>query len=519
MLFNSFQFIFIFLPITLYIFYLLRKYINNDLSIIFLVVASLIFYAYWKYQYVYLLIISIILNYTCGNLINKSRYKKVYLIAGLIFNLGLLGYFKYTNFLLEIFNSVDNQNYHRLDIVLPLAISFFTFQQISFLVDSYKGITRESRFIHYCLFVTFFPQLIAGPIVHHKEMLPQFDKLGKYNKNDCTKNITIGLSIFVLGLFKKVLIADGVALYATPVFNAAEHGHVLTFLDAWIGVLAYTFQIYFDFSGYSDMALGLARMFGIILPLNFYSPYKARNIIEFWRRWHMTLSRFLRDYIYIPLGGNRHGVSRRYINIMLTMLLGGIWHGAGWTFIIWGLLHGVYIVINNLWIFLCKTNVYFKKCQDAIPGFLFLLVTFFSVVLAWVPFRTESFNGMLNMYKAMFGANGILLPSYFKHKLVSLVPVLQDFGIVFGKVKYYAGEAQVFYYLVLFFIIWFLPNVQQVFCKYNPSLETEKRIYKEESESMLVWSPKLTWSLVLGVIAAICINSLNKVSEFLYFQF
>ncbi len=290
-------------------------------------------------------------NFLVGNRLVRIRRKgykhsvRGALVVGIAFNLGTLGYFKYFNFFVETANVVFNAGFNFDEIILPLAISFFTFQQITFLVDAYRGKACDYNFLHYALFVTFFPQLIAGPIVHHAEMMPQF--LKRKTGGLSNASIAVGGSIFLLGLFKKVVLADNVAAYATPVFAAASAGQELTLIESWGGVLAYTFQLYFDFSGYSDMAIGLARMFGIVLPLNFNSPYKAASIIDFWRRWHMTLSRFLRDYVYFPLGGSLRGRMKRHINLMITMLLGGLWHGAGWTFVVWGGLHGIYLMILN----------------------------------------------------------------------------------------------------------------------------------------------------------------------------
>ena len=349
MLFNSYEFIFLFLPIVLLGFHLIGKQGHHRVAIAWLVGASLFFYGWWNPAYLLLMLFSVLFNYSVGvSLSNTSGRKllsKTILTIGVSVNLAILGYFKYANFFVDNLNALSGTNLILNEVILPLAISFFTFQQIAYLVDAYRGKTKEYNFLHYCLFVTFFPQLIAGPIVHHKEMLPQFAKDAVYKLR--SKHLAIGITIFALGLFKKVVLADGVSVYATPVFNAAEAGVMLTFFEAWGGALAYTFQLYFDFSGYSDMAIGIARMFGIRLPLNFNSPYKATSIIDFWRRWHITLSRFLRDYLYIPLGGSRKGRVRRYINLMTTMILGGLWHGAGWTFLLWGALHGFYLMINH----------------------------------------------------------------------------------------------------------------------------------------------------------------------------
>jgi len=330
MLFNSDLFIFIFLPIVLFGYYWFGMY-KSLYSVIWLVLASLFFYSWWNPPYLVLILGSMLFNFYCGKYIGKtldthrSRVAKIILWLGISLNLLVLFYFKYSNFFIDNINKVFEVGLVVETIILPLAISFFTFQQITFLVDSFRGETRDYYFHHYALFVSFFPQLIAGPIVHHTEMMPQFDKRETYQF--FWENISIGMSIFIIGLFKKVILADNLALFSTPVFDFALINNSITFFEAWGGALAYTFQLYFDFSGYSDMAIGIARMFGVILPLNFNSPYKSASIIEFWRRWHMTLSRFLRDYLYIPLGGSRKGNLRRYVNLMLTMLLGGLWHG------------------------------------------------------------------------------------------------------------------------------------------------------------------------------------------------
>ena len=290
-------------------------------------------------------------NYVIGNSLNtkkeenkKSFSKKSILIFGIVANLSLLGYFKYADFFIENFNIVAQTNINLFNLLLPLAISFFTFQQIAYLVDSYRQETKEYDFLNYALFVTFFPQLIAGPIVHHSEMMPQF--ANKWNAVKKYKNIALGLFIFSIGLFKKVVIADTFAVWASAGFDTAT---TLNLFEAWATSLSYTFQLYFDFSGYTDMAIGIALLFNIKLPINFNSPYKARNIQDFWRRWHITLSRFLRDYVYIPLGGNKISSFRTYSNLLATFVIGGLWHGAGWTFIFWGFLHGMALVIHRAW--------------------------------------------------------------------------------------------------------------------------------------------------------------------------
>ncbi len=309
------------------------------------------FYGWWSTTYIPLLLASIVFNYTVGYIIAKNHERaraksKAALYVGVISNLLLLCYYKYSNFFLGEVARSTGVHMPTLELVLPLGISFFTFTQIAFLVDAWKGKAQEYNFWHYLLFVTWFPHLIAGPILHHGQMMPQFKDPEIYRIR--SRNISIGVALFAVGLGKKLLLADPISTYADPVFHAAATGQAIGPMIAWVGAIAYTLQIYFDFSGYSDMAVGLSMLFGIHLPINFNSPYKARNIIEFWRRWHMTLSQFLRDYLYIPLGGNRKGETRRLVNLMLTMLLGGLWHGANWTFVIWGALHGAYLCINHM---------------------------------------------------------------------------------------------------------------------------------------------------------------------------
>ncbi len=322
MLFNSYSFLLAYLPVTLLGFFLVGRF-GKAAGAAWLSACSLFFYAWWDYRYVILLLASICINYFIGGYIARrsatahGRRALGIAVAG---NLVLLGYYKYADFFLSSANAILGTNWPILGIILPIGISFFTFTQIAFLADAYAGKVTEYRFIYYVLFVTYFPHLIAGPVLHHKEMMPQFDEDCNYRPD--AANFAVGLTIFAIGLAKKVLIADNLAIYAAPVFS--PEATAPTFFIAWGGILAYTFQLYFDFSGYSDMAIGLSRLFGVRLPLNFNSPYKARNIADFWRRWHMTLSRFLRDYLYIPLGGNRHGTFRRQINLMTTMVLGGL---------------------------------------------------------------------------------------------------------------------------------------------------------------------------------------------------
>ena len=494
MLFNSYEFIFIFLPITFFIYF----YLNSKRLIIaskgFLVFSSLFFYSWWNVAYLPLILVSMLFNYVIGNTLsqsneeqkkglNKTFSKKSILIFGIVANVSLLGYFKYADFFIENFNLVTNSNIELLHLLLPLAISFFTFQQIAYLVDSYKAETKEYDFLNYALFVTFFPQLIAGPIVHHKEMMPQFANVKNKVKN--YKNIALGLFIFSIGLFKKVVIADTFAVWATAGFDTAT---TLNFFEAWATSLSYTFQLYFDFSGYTDMAIGIALLFNIKLPINFNSPYKALNIQDFWRRWHITLSRFLRDYVYIPLGGNKKGSFRTYNNLMTTFIIGGFWHGAGWTFIFWGFLHGLALSIHRLW-----QNLGFKMWT-----WLAWLITFNFVNIAWVFFRAKEWDDAIKVLTGMIGLGGINLPNPLANKLA----ILKEYGIEFGgwvaNIDSDGGKSLVPWLIVAFLLVLVFKN------------SMEKR------DTFILNYKTL-------ILTAIClvggILSLNKVSEFLYFNF
>lgn len=495
MLFNSYVFIFLFLPITLAGFFILGSNLNKRAAIFWLVLCSLCFYGWWNPKYIILIIASILFNYGLGVVLNKNRSRGL-LALGVAVNLGLLGYFKYTNFLIDNLNVLVDPDVNVPDIVLPLAISFFTFQQITYLVDIYKGRMREYEFVHYMLFVTFFPQLIAGPIVHHSEMLPQFRNLPAKLFN--TSNLSIGFIVFSIGLFKKVIIADGCASYVSPVFDNAEAAVAIGFTEAWLAIFAYSFQIYFDFSGYSDMAVGLGYMFGIRLPLNFYSPYKATNIIDFWRSWHITLSRFLRDYLYIPLGGSRKGKTRRYANLMITMLLGGLWHGASWNFLIWGGLHGSYLIINHAWIKL-KTSLNFAP--ENVPGpyarILSTMITFMAVTVAWVFFRAETLAGAANMLQAMTS--------------VGQGQPAPDGGVTLATVAWFGAIGVV---------VWLFPNTHQFMRDQAPGLIAglKTRVYALPA---IRWQEGVGWSMLVSLLflASVIDFGGGRVSEFLYYQF
>ena len=497
MLFNSYEFILVFLPVTLIGFFACGRFGWRRGAKAWLTVASLCFYGWWDPRYVVLLVGSILFNFSVGRRLCRPAARgadRGFLVLGVGVNLALLAYYKYANFFLDNLNATVGTHWQLAAVVLPLGISFFTFTQIAYLVDAYRQEVHEYRLLDYSLFVTFFPHLIAGPVLHHREIMPQF--AADATLRPSASNFSVGLTIFAVGLFKKVVLADGVAQFATPVFAAANAGEPLTLLSAWGGALAYTLQLYFDFSGYSDMAIGLARLFGIRFPLNFNSPYRAASIIEFWRCWHMTLSRFLRDYVYISLGGNRQGRARRYVNLLVTMLLGGLWHGAAWNFVLWGALHGVYVVINHAW----------RAVQRALPAWLRPLagwgtsagyaLTFLAVVAGWVLFRADDLDSAWRIYQAMAGVHGITRAD-----------------------PYYFGAREVRWLAALLAISWFAPNVQQMLSKSTPALETYPGEIRPLGIRWLQWRPAIGWALVCGTLSLFSITRLSHVSEFLYFQF
>ncbi len=523
MLFNSYVFLFFFLPVCLLVCQILSQANHKKYVIPWLIVSSLFFYAWWHATYLFLIIFSIIFNYALSLVIkpDKTGKSRFYLILGISGNLAALAWFKYAGFLVALINDIFSTEIQSISVVLPLAISFFTFQQIAYLVDKYKNEAAESTFVNYCFFVSFFPQLIAGPIVHHKEIFPQLDKIKRFIFDQ--ENISVGITIFTIGLFKKTVLADSAAIYADPVFYAAEQGVTLSFFEAWCGTLAYTFQLYFDFSGYSDMAIGLARIFGIRLPVNFYSPYKATSIIEFWRRWHITLSRFLRDYLYIPLGGNRKGKSGTYLNIMITMFLGGLWHGAGLNFIIWGMLHGVYLVTNHLWIGMLDNMKLGVFRQTKVYKFMAWVLTFMAVVFGWAMFRAESLDGACEIMKAMAGGNGISLQMALAPYLAEYKEIINFTGIVFNGL--FVNElvdwkwSGIVILLIMLIIVVLFPNTQQIMIKYNPVLETRSGNWPASAMSQLLWKPARGYAVMTGLALLMAVLMISRTSEFLYFQF
>ena len=510
MLFNSWVFIFIFLPIVVSTYYLIHR-VNKNLPPLFLLAASLVFYSYWSINYLVLLIGSILLNYGFGSTIaiqltKRKSLSRTLLVIALLVNLSILGYYKYTDFFLTNTAVLLGTEFSIPNIVLPLGISFFTFTQIAYLIDAYNGKVKSFNFIHYSLFVTYLPHLIAGPILHHKKMTSQFEDPKTQILR--VENITIGLCYFTIGLGKKVLIADTFAKYVDPIYASLDSGTSPTFFLAWLGAIAFSFQIYFDFSAYSDMAIGIARMLGVELPINFNSPYKAKNISDFWRRWHISLSNFLRDYLYIPLGGNRKGRARRYLNLMITMLIGGLWHGANWTFIFWGGLHGFFLTVHHL--FRGTRAADRVKMQRKFPrarNVISVGVTFACVVLSWVVFRSSNLESAIEMLKGMFFLNGISFP--YSASVYKQSPLLSwmnpQFDGMFPGVEGIKTLKLGLELIVASVIIWILPNSQEILSAKNLENMSPKRV--------------TIYGISLGLIFTFSVSSLFLTVPFIYFQF
>jgi alginate O-acetyltransferase complex protein AlgI len=489
MLFTSPEFLLGFLPLTLAGFHLLRRAGGAQLCVPWLFAASMGFYAWWSPRFLILLIVSMLVNWVDARAMARfvDLRRKALFVLGLVWNLGILAYFKYADFFISSLDAASGLDWPLLHIVLPLGISFFTFQKIAYLADIHAGLAKPGPLADFALFVFFFPQLIAGPIVHHAEVMPQFRAMAEMEReHDYWLDAAVGLTLLLIGLVKKVCVADQLAPYAAKVFDHAGHGSFrIGLLAAWQGALAYTVQLYADFSGYSDMAIGLARLFGVRLPANFNSPYKSLSIIEFWRRWHMTLSRFLRDYLYFPLGGNRKGSVRRYLNLMITMLLGGLWHGAGWTYVAWGGLHGLYLLVNHAW----RGFAWFK-----LPSVVSWALTLIGVIAAWVFFRANDFASAANIVAGMFGLHGAGDP---------IPGVKKGTGVIIASV-----------FLAATLI---LPNSQQIMRRFAPVIgpvEAPRGLVQR-----IVWSPSaLTAALGAGAIIAVVLFSWGT-TEFLYFQF
>jgi D-alanyl-lipoteichoic acid acyltransferase DltB (MBOAT superfamily) len=512
MLFNTFGFIFAFLPIVLAGFFTIAR-CSQHWAAVWLAIASLAFYSIWDYHYLPLLLISIIANFGASGAILNATWtsRKPILVAAIAANLALLAYFKYANFFISSVNQVAGADVVQpMHIILPIGISFFTFTQIAFLVDTYQGKVSEYKFSHYLLFVTYFPHLIAGPVLHHKEMMPQFKDHATYRLS--WESVAVGMTMFVIGLAKKVLLADNIAPMANPVFEPGAHPGLI---EAWVGTIAYSLQLYFDFSGYSDMAVGLSQLFGVRLPFNFDSPYKARNIIDFWRRWHMTLSRFLRDYLYIPMGGSRNGPVARYRNLIVTMLLGGLWHGAGWTFVLWGGLHGLYIAVNHYWHFL-RRKFGWEKSYGTLGAWSAHVLTLLAVMIAWVFFRAIDVTAARDVLAGMSGLNGIDLPAWSKAKLGWLAATGAQ--LRFEGIRWIDFGSLMHLPLLLLGVLLalFFPNSQEIMSGLRPQFQPASRALRNQ---LILWRPNWTWVSIVSVVFLACVFSLNRATEFLYFQF
>lgn len=501
MLFNSYNFILIFLPAVL-LGAVVTQHFGQKWIKGWIAAASILFYAQWSFDFVYILLASITVNYTLARAAlgapARSGRRDALVLIGVGLNLALLGWFKYAGFLTANLNAVAGTAFDLGAIALPLGISFFTFQKLALLIDIKRDQVRDISLLDYLFFVTFFPQLIAGPIVlfpdiHDRLLRP--DGVGVR-----VDRVAVGLSIFAFGLAKKTFLADKMAGVATPLFNAAQAGRSLAPAEAWSGALAYTFQLYFDFSAYSDMAIGLGWMLGLALPVNFASPYRARSIIDFWHRWHITLSRFLRVYLYIPLGGNRHGPRRRYLNLMIVMLLGGLWHGAAWTFVAWGALHGAFLMVNHLW----RAGVArlalppAKPWQAAMAAVTAWGLTFTAVVVAWVLFRADSFHAALSILSAMAS----IVPLHGAYPATTMIP-----DPVQTPIWLLAGLA----------FVLLVPNTQRIFGPLYPgAAETGSPV---APLPLLAWRPDPVWSIAVAVCLAGGILSLSEPKVFIYFQF
>ena len=495
MLFNSYDFILVFLPVTLVGFYAIGRW-NCTAAATWLAMASLVFYSWWDVRFTALLIGSVALNYLGGRLLTTRR-DVAWLLRGFVAaDLLILGYFKYMNFFAAAVGDLLHNEFNVAAVVLPIGISFFTFTQIAFLVDTPRGRAGRASLVHYLLFVSYFPHLIAGPVLHHAEMMPQFRRAETYTPH--ARAIAVGMTVFMLGLFKKVVLADEIGVVADAAFSPA-HAHASGFIEAWVGALAYTLQIYFDFSAYTDMAIGLSRMFNISLPGNFESPYKACSIIDFWRRWHMTLSRFLRDYLYIPLGGNRNGVLRRHANLLATMVLGGLWHGAGWTFVVWGALHGVFLIINHGWRAARGMLGIAENAAGIVGRLAAWALTFLSVVIAWVVFRAPNLGTAFEVFAGMAGLHGAPLP-----------------GAVAPR------EALVLAALLMIALC--CPNIREIMAHEELVTGAAQRRGVGEAAAPfptvpIGWRPSAAWAAACFGLFVISLLQMARVSQFLYFQF
>jgi D-alanyl-lipoteichoic acid acyltransferase DltB (MBOAT superfamily) len=543
MLFNSYEFLFAFLPVTFVVFLLLGRSSRN-LALGWLIVASLVFYAWWRPINAPIISISLAVNFTLARLMQRlgaggqqSRWRTPVLLLGIAFNIAFLGYFKYTNFLLSVYTDLSGRQFVLQHVILPLGISFITFQKIAFLIDVHSGRIESFTLRDYLLFVLFFPQLIAGPIVHYREMMPQF------HSNPCRfdrEALAVGLTMVCFGLVKKVVLADRIALYVTPIFNQAAAGDAVSLLPAWVAAIGFTLQLYFDFSGYSDMAAGLARCFGVRLPVNFYSPLQASSIIEFWTRWHITLTRFLTAYLYNPLllwltrrrfakglpgiGGRQRLTVGAFMQLLagptlLTMLISGLWHGAGYLFIIWGLMHGVYLTINHAWRMTGAKLWSDKERYARLMRPIGFALTFFVVVVSMVIFRAPTVHAAMDIFKGMFGGHGFELPQVIADKL-SVLGVPRRYLPVRPGMNGTDLVSEYARLLMLLAIALIMPNTIQIMARWQPVLDARDR---PANTGLLprwfVWNPTVIWAGAMSLLAVWAIMRVGGPSEFLYWQF
>ena len=483
MLFNSYIFIFAFLPVTVMTYFLLLKFQKITEAKYWLFFTSLFFYAFGNVKYSILILTSILVNYFISDFLIKVKVptkRKALFYLAIVFNIGLLCFFKYMDFFIENINWVFGSDIGLLKIILPLGISFFTLQQLAFVIDVYTGQAKENKFIDYGLFVTFFPQLVAGPIVHYKDIIPQFQS--KDNKSFRPEALSLGIFIFILGLFKKVIIADTFAPFANEGFNKIGDLH---FFSAWGTCLAYAFQIYFDFSGYSDMAIGLGAMFNIKIPANFKSPYKSTNIVDFWSRWHITLTNFITAYIFTPIVRSMPKMTFPYMmfSMFLAMTIAGLWHGAAWTFVIFGDLHGAAIVVHHNW----------KKYKIKIPTYVSWPMTFIFVSMCFTMFRAKTVGSAFKIYKGMFGFSGFQMP-----KGILSTEFMNSVGIKYGPRMINDENLHLGLILVSLFIV---------------------KKFKNSFEYSQSFKPTHKLAIVSSVMFVLCIFGLNRLTEFIYFNF